>query len=107
MLDFKRMKLTTIMGIAFLITSLPVNGWSLSGSDNLGKWRKSPKEERLELSQIMIRKVGEGKISERQIIILSSSVYRCINETAGNGGLDNIGIGETATSCIVLLGNQK
>lgn len=91
--------------IVHLMCILPASH-ALTANDNLGAWRATSNETKAELAKTMVRRLGEGRISERQIKLLALQVFLCINETAGNGGLDNMKIAEVAAGCIALLGKQ-
>ena len=91
--------------IVHLMCVLPASH-ALTANDNLGAWRAASNETKAELAKTMVRRLGEGRISEQQIKLLALQVFLCVNETAGNGGLDNMKIAEVAAACIALLGKQ-
>lgn len=88
-----------------LLCILPASH-ALTANDTLGAWRAASNETKAELAKTMVRRLGEGRISERQIKLLALQVFLCINETAGSGGLDDMRIAEVAAGCIALLGKQ-
>lgn len=80
---------------------------TLSANGNLGGWRKASSSDQLELSIKMISALNKGgNVSSEDEKILGYSVYNCIRETAGDGGLDYMRISEAAASCITIISSQ-
>lgn len=106
MVSMKSFSLSLCFMLIVHFTCLLPAAHALKANDNLGAWRAASNETKAEVAVTMVRKLGEGRVSERQIELLALQVFICINETAGNGGLDNMKIAEVAVACIALLGKQ-
>ena len=106
MVSMKSFSLSLCFMLIVHLTCLLPAAHALTANDNLGAWRTASNETKAELAKTMVRRVGEGRISEQQIKLLALQVFLCINETAGDGGLDNMIIAEVAAGCIALLGKH-
>ncbi len=80
-----------------------VNGWkvqkyyvphNLSTTDKLDSWRSASASERARLSNTIIERAGRPDIG-------TSELNDCISNTAGDGGLDNLTVSQTAAVCIL------
>ena len=77
------------------------NTLALSDGDNLGAWRAASSNDRLELSMKIIQALNKnGSIPSAVEIMFGYSIFKCINEIAGDGVLDFMKISETAASCL-------
>ena len=79
--------------ISFMLSSI---AYALSGGNTLGDWRNASYAEKFSLAQAMSSKINKPGVT-------SSALIACINETAGDGGVDQMKISEVAAACAVLL----
>lgn len=89
------MKITS-KTIAAIILASSNSAYALSVSGTLLDWRNATYSERSNLAQVMANRLNKSGVS-------ASTLITCINETAGDSGLDNIKISETAAACAVMM----
>ncbi|WP_458374746.1 hypothetical protein [Pseudomonas laurylsulfatiphila] len=89
------MKNIVKMTSAIIALSLSTTTYALSTIDTLGDWRNATLSEKLSLAKIIADKFSKPGVSE-------SFLITCIDETAGDGGLDQMKISETAAACATL-----
>lgn len=84
---------STLIAIPFVLSS---TAYALSGGNTLGDWRNASYAEKSNLAQAMSSRINKPGVT-------SSVLIACINETAGDGGLDQMKISEVAAACAILL----
>ncbi|MGF6222104.1 hypothetical protein [Pseudomonas sp. YL-218 TE3947] len=89
------MKNKVKMTSAIIALALSTTTYALSTSDTLGDWRSATLSEKSSLAQMIADKLSRPGVSE-------SFLIACIDETAGDGGLDQMKISETAAACATL-----
>lgn len=89
------MKKTLKTTSATIALVLSTTAYALSTSDTLGDWRSATLSEKSSLAQIIADSLNRSGVSE-------SFLIACIDETAGDGGLDQMKISETAAACAIL-----
>lgn len=83
------------LNFAVFALALSTTAYALSSNDRLGVWRNASYSEKTSLAQAMADRLNKPGVS-------ASFLVRCIDETAGDGGLDFMKISETAAACAVL-----
>ena len=88
----------TTVKIAFVLIPfvLSSTAYALSGRNTLGEWRNASYSERLSLAQAMAFNINKSGVS-------ANDLAECIDETAGDGGLDQMKISEVAAACAVMM----
>lgn len=89
----KQIVKNAFVAISFTLSSTV---YALSGGNTLGDWRNASYTEKTSLAQAMSSKINKPGVT-------SSALVACINETAGDEGLDQVKISEVAAACAVLL----
>lgn len=79
--------------IPFILSS---TAYALSGGNTLGDWRDASYSEKSSLAQAMASNINKSGVS-------ASGLVACINETPGDGGLDQMKISEVAAACAVMM----
>lgn len=89
----KRIVKITFVVIPFVLSS---TAYALSVFNTLGDWRDASYSEKYSLAQDMASRLNKPGVS-------ASGLAACINETAGDGGLDQMKISEVAAACSVIM----
>lgn len=69
---------------------------ALSGADTLGEWRRATVAEKVSLVRDIVGRINGAEVSAAELMA-------CIDETAGDGGLDRQEIARIAAICVVML----
>ncbi|MNC37140.1 hypothetical protein D3C75_856950 [compost metagenome] len=88
----RKIVINTFVAISFVLSS---TAYALSGGNTLGDWRNASNAEKSSLAQAMSSKINKPGVT-------SSALVACIDETAGDGGVDQMKISEVAAACAVL-----
>lgn len=94
-LKMKRIMWSVVI-VLFVFSAQPA--LALSVNENLGSWRKASTSAKKSLCKKISRGVNESGVN-------TTNLYRCISETAGDGGLDHMKILDVATACALMLRN--
>jgi hypothetical protein len=89
------MKISVKVASLVILFSFSGPSFALSVHDRLGDWRKATSTERSSVASTIASRLNDNGIS-------SNFILSCLNDMAGDGGLDQMKISEAAAACSVM-----